>query len=465
VTLHIDVRSRQHEDVSYGSYFMHVPNRSYSLNSTKNLIADALMRRKMRLQKNKDFETVAQSVRSRTQFPELCSFENYPTYQNILHMRSASEKFNIKNPFFSILDGIPSATIKIGEKTFDNFASYNYLDLNGDSRVIRAAKNAIDQYGTSVSASRLVSGERSIQLELENALAKLHGVERALIFVSGHATNVTTIGCLFDEKDLILHDEFIHDSVRQGIKLSGATRLSFSHNDWEALDKLLCSRRSEFRRVLIVIEGIYSMDGDFPDLPEFITIKKKHSTFLMVDEAHSLGVMGKTGRGIAEHFDIDPTAVDIWMGTLSKTLAGCGGYIAGTPALVDHLKVAAPGFLYSVGISPPLVAASHAALDILLQEPERVAIMRTNGQQFLIEAKKNRLNTGLSEGFNIIPILCGSSRKAVQLANALYDKNIYVQPIIYPGVPEKEARLRFFISSAHTSEQIINTIKAIVKLI
>lgn len=432
------------------------------MSSTKELIANALMRRKMRSQNQ---PTDFSDNTSRPKFPELCSFENYPEYKNILLMRSAAQKFNIKNPFFCTLNGIPSSAIQLDGKTFTNFASYNYLNLNGDARVVAAAKAAIDVYGTSVSASRLVSGERAIQQTFEKALATFHGVESSLVFVSGHATNVTTIGYLFTEKDLILHDEFIHNSVLQGIKLSGAARLSFPHNDWKTLDKLLQSRRHEFQRVLIVVEGMYSMDGDFPNLPEFITIKKRHSAFLMVDEAHSLGVMGKTGRGIAEHFQVDSRDVDIWMGTLSKTLAGCGGYIAGTTALVDHLKIAAPGFLYSVGISPPLVAASNAALEILLAEPARVVSLHVNAQQFLREAKEIGLNTGLSEGFNIIPILCGSSRKAVQLANALYEKNIYVQPIIHPGVPENQARLRFFISCAHTEAQITHAVKMIKELI
>lgn len=423
------------------------------------------MRRKLRLEKNQHAKNNVVQDSVQTEFSEFCSFENYPEYKNILHMRSAAEKFHIRNPFFHTMDGIPAPIIQLDGKAFVNFASYNYLNLNGDDRVVLAAKNAIDQYGTSVSASRLVSGERIIQQTLENALAKFHGVERSLVFVSGHATNVTTIGYLFNEKDLILHDEFIHDSVRQGIKLSGATRLSFPHNDWKTLDKLLHSRRHEFQRVLIVIEGIYSMDGDYPDLPQFIDIKKRHGAFLMVDEAHSLGVMGKTGRGIAEHFELDPASVDIWMGTLSKTLAACGGYIAGKTALIDHLKVAAPGFLYSVGISPPLAAAALTSLEILMKEPERIEALVRNGQQFLTEAKKMGLNTGLGQGFNIIPILCGSSRKAVQLANALYEKNIYVQPIIYPGVPENQARLRFFMNCEHTAEQITNTVKTIAKLI
>src|SRR3990167_10286901 len=217
----------------------------FTLSSTKELIANALMRRKMRLQKNQLSESDFLGDAVHPKFPELCSFENYPEYKNSLLMRSAAQKFNIKNPFFCTLNGIPSASIQLDGKTFSNFASYNYLNLNGDSRVIAAAKEAIDHYGTSVSASRLVAGERIIQQEFEEALAKFYGVEKSLVFVSGHATNVTTIGYLFDEKDLILHDELIHDSIRQGIKLSGAARLSFKHNDWQNLDKLLRARRHE----------------------------------------------------------------------------------------------------------------------------------------------------------------------------------------------------------------------------
>lgn len=430
----------------------------------ENLIQRALNQRKLRLQKKKDNDD-ALLIKPKHQISDaLCRFEDYPVYQDILQKKMFGQKFGIKNPFFIMHDALASATSNINNETFINFSSYNYLNLNGDPRVSAAAKHAIDHYGTSVSASRLVSGERPIQQQLENTLAQLHGVESSLVFVSGHATNVTTIGYLFGEKDLILHDELIHDSVRQGITLSGAFRLTFPHNDWQTLNKLLETRRHEFERVLIVIEGIYSMDGDYPDLPQFIEIKKRHKAFLMVDEAHSIGVMGKNGRGIGEHFDINTKDVDIWMGTLSKTMAGCGGYIAGVNALVEHLKFAAPGFLYSVGIAPPLAAAALASIEIMLNEPERIVSLCARGKQFLDEANKAGLKTGLSQGLNIVPIICGSSRKAVQLSNRLFEKRINVQPIIYPAVPENEARLRFFISSAHTPEQITTTIQEISRL-
>ena len=281
-------------------------------------------------------------------------FHLHPGYQQIRIINDGAARIGIDNPFFKIHEATAGATTRINGQEYINYASYNYLGFSGHPEVNAAAKNAIDCYGTSVSASRLVSGERPIHRQLEQALAQVYDVEEAIVFVSGHATNVTAIGHLFGARDLILHDELIHNSVLQGISLSGARRVSFDHNDFAALDTMLGELRSHFERVLIVLEGIYSMDGDYPELPRFVEIKHKHKVFLMVDEAHSLGVMGKTGSGIREHFGIQGKDVDIWMGTLSKTLAGCGGYIAGETALVEHLKFLAPGFLYSVGMSPPV---------------------------------------------------------------------------------------------------------------
>jgi 7-keto-8-aminopelargonate synthetase-like enzyme len=205
--------------------------------------------------------------------------------------------------------------------------------------VSKASKEAIENYGTSVSASRIASGERPLHRELERELADLIGAEDCIAYVGGHATNVTTIGHLFGRNDLIAHDSLIHNSVLQGCMLSGASQLPFSHNDWQSLDRILHEYRNRFRRVLVVIEGIYSMDGDIPDLPEFIEVKKRHKTFIMVDEAHSIGVLGDSGRGIGEHFDVDPNDVDLWMGTLSKSLASCGGYIAGRKAVIEYPNI------------------------------------------------------------------------------------------------------------------------------
>jgi 8-amino-7-oxononanoate synthase len=425
------------------------------------LIQQALERRLRQTEQVNDTEIPVQSSSSATNIPEQhYRFQLHPGYQQIRIINDGAARLGIGNPFFKLHEGIAGATTQIGGREYINYASYNYLGFSGHPDIAEAAKTAIDCFGTSVSASRLVSGERPIHRELEQAIAKVYGVDDAIVLVSGHATNVTTIGYLFGSKDLILHDELVHNSILQGITLSGARRLPFPHNDWAALDKILAAQRHHFERVLIVLEGIYSMDGDYPNLPRFVEIKHKYKTFLMVDEAHSFGVMGKTGLGIREHFELEGGCVDIWMGTLSKSLAGCGGYIAGEMALVEHLKFLAPGFLYSVGMSPPLAAASLAALKYMQQEPERVTALQERGQFFLEQAKTVGIDTGTSTGLAVIPAITGSSIRAARLSAALFERGINVQPILYPAVPEKSARLRFFVSCQHTEAQIQQTVQA-----
>ena len=386
-------------------------------------------------------------------------FDQHPDYQQIFLHKAAGRELNIPNPFFRVQTSVANNLCVIDGKEYINFASYNYLNLNGHPQVNAAAKAAIDQYGTSVSASRLVSGERLIHQQLEQELARVHQTEDCVVFVSGHATNVNTIGYLFGANDLILYDALSHNSIVQGALLSGAHRKPFPHNDWEAVDEILTKQRRDYQRVLIVVEGIYSMDGDFPDLPEFIKIKQRHKAFLMVDEAHSLGVLGEKGEGIASHFGVNPKDIDICMGTLSKTLASAGGYVAGEKALVELLRTYAPGFLYSVGIPPASAAAALAALQLLQSEPERVTALRKNSVLFLQKAKEKGINTGLSQGYSVIPVIVGGSIKSGRLADFMFKRGVNVQPIFYPAVEEKAARLRFFISSAHTEEQIVKTIE------
>jgi 8-amino-7-oxononanoate synthase len=392
-----------------------------------------------------------------------CRFDQHPGYQQLRILHEGAAKLGISNPYFHAHEGVAGATTVINGRTFVNYSSYNYLGLVGHPEVNAAAKAAIDRYGTSASASRLVSGERPIHRELERELAAVHGVDDCVVFVSGHATNVSTIGYLFGPKDLIVHDALIHNSALLGIQLSGAHRMPFAHNDWDALERLLAQCRLQYERVLIVVEGIYSMDGDFPDLPRFIEIKRRHRAFLMVDEAHSLGVMGRGGLGIQEHFDLKGDDIDIWMGTLSKALASCGGYVAGESALVEHLKCAAPGFLYSVGMPPSNAAAALASLRVLRAEPWRAQTLRERGRQFLELARAMGIDTGLSAGFSVIPAITGSSLKAARLAEALYRRGINVQPIVYPAVQERAARLRFFISSEHSEAQIRTTCEALAQ--
>ena len=374
-------------------------------------------------------------------------------------MREVAELFEVGNPYFRVHDERGGATTSIGGIRHINFASYDYLGLNSDPRVARAAKDAIDQYGISASASRLVAGERGIHRELEAALAHHYGVEDAVAFVSGHATNVFAIDTILGSKDLVIYDAYSHNSIVKGATLSGAARLSFPHNDFTALETLLQSNRSRYENVLVVVEGIYSMDGDMPDLPALLELKKKFGVWLMVDEAHSTGVLGKTGHGIAEHFSIDPTDIDIWMGTMSKTLASSGGYICGSRELIELLKGKAAGFVYSVGLSPPLAAAALCSLQILEKEPERVSRLQHNGKLFLKLARESGLDTGFSEGYCVTPVLVGNSLKAARLSEKLGERAFNILPVIYPAVPMNSARLRFFITSEHTEKHIEEAIE------
>lgn len=394
-----------------------------------------------------------------------CRFDRFPGYEKLLVPQAAAKRLGLPNPFFRTHEGVAGATTQIEGRTFVNFSSYNYLGLAGHPRVNQAAKEAIDRYGTSASASRLVAGERPIQRELEQALAEFYEVEDCVVFVSGHATNVTTIGYLFGPRDLIVHDALIHNSVLEGARLSGATRRSFPHNDTAALEAILGEIRGQFERTLIVVEGLYSMDGDIPNLPALIDIKRRYKAFLMVDEAHSLGVLGATGRGLREHYGVAGTDVDIWMGTLSKALAGCGGYIAGERALVEHLKYAAPGFVYSVGMAPPLAAASLAALEIMKAEPERVARLRERAKSLFELATRHGIDTGACAGYAVIPAILRNSVKATRMSEELHKRGINVLPIIYPAVEERSARLRFFANSGHTENQISSAIEILSEIL
>ncbi|WVT73730.1 aminotransferase class I/II-fold pyridoxal phosphate-dependent enzyme [Sinorhizobium chiapasense] len=385
-------------------------------------------------------------------------FEDLPEYKQVMTQKFASEQLGIANPFYRAHQTAAGATTVIDGRKLINFASYDYLGLNRHAEVLSKAKDTIGTFGISASASRLVAGERPVHVALEEKIASFYGVDAAVCFVSGYLTNVAAISCLMGPKDLVVHDEFIHNSALAGIKLSGATRRLFKHNDVADLEHVLRTVAGDYRRIMVIVEGIYSMDGDVADLPALLKLRAEYGFWLMVDEAHSLGVLGKTGRGLAEHFGVDPHEIDIWMGTLSKTTSSCGGYIAGSEALVEVLKASAGGFVYSVGLAPVLAAAATASLDVLEREPARTAALRRNGALFLKLAKEAGLDTGLSSGFSVVPVIVGDSLRAVQLSNDLLAEGVNALPIIHPAVPEGLARLRFFITSDHTEEQIRRTV-------
>ncbi|HEY2028412.1 MAG TPA: aminotransferase class I/II-fold pyridoxal phosphate-dependent enzyme [Myxococcales bacterium] len=389
--------------------------------------------------------------------------EEFAEVQELEQRLGLAAAFGLKNPYFNVHERVTNDTSVIGGRTMINWSSYNYLGLSGDPAVTHAAQAAVERYGTSVSASRIASGEKPLHRELEEELARLLGTEDSIVTVSGHGVFVTTIATLVKDGDLVLHDALAHDCIMAGAKLSGAKRRPFPHNDWRALEKQLATLRPHYRRVLIAIEGVYSMDGDSPDLPKFIELKKKYGCLLLVDEAHSIGVMGQSGGGIGEHFGVHRPDVDLWMGTLSKSFASCGGYVGGSKALVQFLKYSAGGFVYSVGISPANAAAALEALRQLRAHPEKVARLHERASLFLRLAKQKGIDTGSSSGSAVVPAILGNSMHALQVSDALKQRGINVQPILYPAVEETAARLRFFCTATHTEQQIRETIDVLAE--
>ncbi len=389
------------------------------------------------------------------------SFDALPEYNQTSVMELAGETLGIANPYFRTHDGLATTTTVIDGKVVLNFSSYDYLGLNADPRPAKAACEAIERYGVSAAASRMVAGDRPVHRDLEAALARICGVEDALVFVSGHATNVSLIGALMSPGDLILHDSYAHNSIFVGTQLSGATRRSFPHDDLDALEQILRHHRAGHSRVLVVVEGLYSMDGDLCDLPRLIALRQKYGFWLMVDEAHALGALGSTGLGSAEHFGIDPNDVDIWMGTLSKALASTGGYVAGSASLIKFLKHHAAGFVYSVALSPALAASALRSIELMLNEPQRAARLRENATYFQEVADSLGLDTGLAEGSAVMPIMLGDSATAVKMSERLLELGVNVAPVTFPGVPMNKARLRFFLTAIHEKSQIDTALAAV----
>lgn len=402
-------------------------------------------------------QTVAKAVTPITRF------EDAPEFIAFQKRAEALLKQPEKNPYFvchesplrdvSMMDGKPAL----------NFGSYNYVGMSGRPEVVAAAKAAIDKYGTSASGSRLLAGEKSLYRELEQEIADWKHTEDSLVLVGGHSTNVTFVGNFCGEGDLILHDALAHNSVDQGCRLSAATAKPFPHNDTVALETMLRTYRDKFAKVLIIIEGAYSMDGDIADVPAFVALKKKYGCFLMVDEAHSACVIGETGGGVDEYFHLQPGDVDIKMGTLSKGLGTCGGYLAGPRSIIEYLRYNLPGFVFSVGISPPLAAAALEAIRLLRTDPSIMARMKENINTFVEEAHKRNLDTCLAGGTAIIPIMVGKDEDAFALSYALRQQGVFVPPAVFPAVPKGKARLRFCVISEHHKEQIIQALDTLVE--
>jgi len=389
-------------------------------------------------------------------FPEVAAVE-----RRLADLRQAG----LANPFRLANESVQGRTARIAGREVVSFTSFDYLGLAAHPDVTRAAKEAIDRFGTSGSASRMVGGNTTVHDQLDTELAAFLGVERATVFPCGYGTNASVFAHLFGEGDLILYDELAHNSIVQGATASAAARRSFRHNDHEQLDGLLRDIRGRYRRVVVAIEGVYSMDGDYPDLPRFIDVKRRHNALLYCDEAHSLGTLGAGGRGICEHFGVNPAEGDLWMGTISKALGSGGGYLAGAARLVDYLGLTTPAFVFSTACSPPNAAAALEAVRVIRREPWRVTQLRERSELFLKFATDAGLDTGASGDTPVVPVIVGSSRRALAVSQRLLEVGINARPILYPAVRESQARIRFFLTSEHSEEQIAAAVEAVAEAI
>ncbi|HDQ71758.1 MAG TPA: aminotransferase class I/II-fold pyridoxal phosphate-dependent enzyme [Chloroflexi bacterium] len=332
-----------------------------------------------------------------------------------------------------------------------NFASYSYLDLLGHAKIDAAAQAAIDRYGSGTHGVRILAGTLPLHNELEQTIARFKKTEAAIVYSSGYVTNLTTVAALVGRNDVVICDKFNHASIVDGCLLSQAKFLRFPHNDMDGLERRLQQVDPEAGK-LVVVDAIFSMDGDVIDLPEVSRLCRAYGALLMVDEAHSVGVLGKTGHGIEEHFGIKD-AIDVKMGTLSKTIPSVGGYIAGDQALITYLKHVARAFVFSAALPPAQAAAAKVSFEVIEEEPERVRMLQRNVDLFLNGLKARGFDTLYSET-PIVPIICGEDEKAYRMAKLCHEENMFVLPVVSPAVPAGLARLRANVTAAHSEQDI-----------
>jgi 8-amino-7-oxononanoate synthase len=378
---------------------------------------------------------------------------------------AALDAAGLESPFLLANERVEGRVASVRGRETIAFTSFDYLGLAGHPDVKRAAKEAIDRFGCSASASRMVGGNTTLLDDLDAELADFIGTERAVMFPCGFGTNASVFGHLFGDGDLILYDELAHMSIVQGAALSKAGKRPFRHNDHRQLDGLLRDLRSQYRRVVVAIEGVYSMDGDYPDLPEFLDVKRRHDALLYVDEAHSIGTMGPEGRGICDFFGVDARDGDLWMGTISKALGAQGGYLAGPERLIRYLGHTTPSFVFSTACSPANTAAALEAIRVIRREPWRLARLRERSDLFLKLCHDVGLDTGASADTPVIPVILGSSSRAMAVSQRLLEEGINARPILYPAVRESAARVRFFLTSEHTEEQIVQTVETLARIV
>ena len=343
------------------------------------------------------------------------------------------------------------ATVLVDGREMSMFASYSYLGLIGHPRINAAARKAIDDFGTGTHGVRSLAGTLRLHGEMEETIAEFKGTDDAITFSSGYVTNLTAISSLLGRHDYVFSDKLNHASILDGCLMSGSKLIRFRHNDMEDLEERLNDTPSQVAK-LVVCDAVFSMDGDIIDLPRVVELCRKNNAWLMIDEAHSLGVLGETGRGIEEHFNMEG-AIDIKMGTLSKTIPSVGGYIAGCTDLVKYLRHQSRAYIFSAALPPAQVAAAMEAFRVILDEPWRVKKLCENTKLFIDGLRERGFDTMKTETA-IVPLLCGTDEKAFEMTRESHKRDLFVLPVISPAVPAGLARLRTTVTAGHEPEEI-----------
>lgn len=365
-----------------------------------------------------------------------------------VNMLKENDLYFYNQPIEEIRGG---ARVLVRGREMGMYASYGYLGLLGHPRIGEAAKKAIDKFGTGTNGVRMLAGSLTIHTELEETIAEFKHAEAAVTYSSGYATNLSVVSTLMGRGDYVISDKLNHASIVDGCLMSGAEFRRFKHNDMADLEKRLQQVPSD-RAKMVISDAVFSMDGDIIDLPKVVELCKKYNAWLMIDEAHSIGVLGETGRGIEEHFGLGDV-IDIKMGTLSKTIPSVGGYVAAKKEIITYLSNASRAYIFSAALPPAQAAAANEAFKVILDEPWRIDKLNANTQQYINGLKDMGFDTMLTETA-IVPVLCGSDERAFALTREAQHKDVFVLPVVSPAVPEGLARLRATITAAHETDEI-----------
>lgn len=360
----------------------------------------------------------------------------------------AADLYFYNQPIEELIGG---SRVLVRGREMGMYASYGYLGLLGHPRINKAAKDAVDKYGTGTHGVRSLAGSLTLHTELEQTIAEFRGTEDAVTFSSGYVTNLTVISTLMGRHDYVFSDKLNHASIVDGCLMSGAKFVRFHHNDIEDLENSLQEASAKSAK-LVIADSVFSMDGDVIDLPAIVKICQKYGAWLMIDEAHSIGVLGETGRGIEEHFELEGV-IDIKMGTLSKTIPSIGGYVSGKNDLINYIRHASRAYIFSAAIPPAQAAAACEAFKVIIDEPWRVEKLRENTTQFIDGLKNRGFDTLLTETA-IVPVICGTDELAFAMTREAQSKDVFVLPVVSPAVPAGLARLRATVTAAHETEDI-----------